>query len=354
MRRMLALVALAIVVWNGAAKAYDNDEEDQRWAIYLDARKSLLAGDVSELERQYQEYSSTQARTQSGQWKLNIFDASLHHVIREEPNRQTRTELEKEISTWESRFPKSCGAHLERSHIWIDHAWKARGDGWADAVSDKSWKQFKSDLAKGRRALLKWKKTCAADPQWYAYMLILGKSEGWPRAPYLALVDEALRTHPLYYQIYFAALEYFYPRWFGSIDDIDAFVTQATNRTRAQIGSEMYARLYWEAACCQFNGNLFSAAKASWPLMKAGFRDLTSRYPDAWNLNNFAKFSCMAGDRQTTLELMHRIRGHFIAAAWPSQTVQSGCSLWAVGGRQQPPEFDAVETHQAWTELAGN
>ena len=31
------------------------------------------------------------------------------------------------------------------------------------------------------------------------------------------------------------------------------------------------------------------------------------RYPDAWNLNNFAQFACAAGDREETAKLIRRL-----------------------------------------------
>ena len=51
--------------------------------------------------------------------------------------------------------------------------------------------------------------------------------------------------------------------------------------------------------------------------MKVGFEDLMARHPKSnWNLNNFAKFACEAGDKKTFLALRRQIGKNVMGAAW--------------------------------------
>jgi hypothetical protein len=53
--------------------------------------------------------------------------------------------------------------------------------------------------------------------------------------------------------------------------------------------------------------------------MKRGFEDIIRRSPhSAWNINNFAAFACMAGDKQTFQSLRFRIGKTIMPDAWPS------------------------------------
>ena len=65
--------------------------------------------------------------------------------------------------------------------------------------------------------------------------------------------------------------------------------------------------------------NLFRDSLATWPEMKRGFEDIIRRSPhSAWNINNFAAFACMAGDKQTFQSLRFRIGKTIMPDAWPS------------------------------------
>ncbi len=65
---------------------------------------------------------------------------------------------------------------------------------------------------------------------------------------------------------------------------------------------------------------------SSWPKMKRGFEDLMERHPKSkWNLNNFAKFACLAGDKQTFLKLRGQMGKDVIDAAWPENTSLDLC-----------------------------
>ena len=91
----------------------------------------------------------------------------------------------------------------------------------------------------------------------------------------------------------------------------------------------MYARIYWFASQREFDNDLFRGSKAMWPKMKAGFDDVIRRYPDAWNLNHYAKFACLAGDRSKTREVLAKLPGEPIASAWEPASLLAECRRWS-------------------------
>ena len=90
----------------------------------------------------------------------------------------------------------------------------------------------------------------------------------------------------------------------------------ATAKTLQWEGVGMYARIYWYASQAQFDDDLFGKSMVDWPKMKAGFEDVISRYPDSWNINNYAKFACLAKDKNKTSELFKRIGDTVVIQAW--------------------------------------
>ena len=91
----------------------------------------------------------------------------------------------------------------------------------------------------------------------------------------------------------------------------------------------MYARIYWYASQTQYGTRLFTDSLVDWPKMKRGIDDTLSKYPDNWNINNFAKFSCMSGDKVKTAELIKRLDTPPIQYVWGSMNYFLSCKTWA-------------------------
>jgi hypothetical protein len=89
----------------------------------------------------------------------------------------------------------------------------------------------------------------------------------------------------------------------------------------------MYARLYWSAfGDTRDYLTFFKETGASWKKMKKGFNDLMLRHPKSiWNLNNFAKFSCIANDSKTFLKLRRQMGKNVIQDAWPQNISLDFC-----------------------------
>lgn len=69
----------------------------------------------------------------------------------------------------------------------------------------------------------------------------------------------------------------------------------------------VYTRIYWSASQQEFGDAVFAASSANWQNVKRGINDILTRYDEPWNLNNFARFSCLAGDRPLAADLIARI-----------------------------------------------
>ena len=79
---------------------------------------------------------------------------------------------------------------------------------------------------------------------------------------------------------------------------------------------EMYARLYASLSYTDLKQSLFSAARVSWPQMKAGFEDRLSRFPHTDHRNMYAYFACMAKDRQALQEQLALMGDAFESVFW--------------------------------------
>ena len=139
-------------------------------------------------------------------------------------------------------------------------------------------------------------------------MASVAKVQHWPREKFNAFAGELLARHPAYYQAVFCAGEYLAPPWhFEGAGAIEAFTGQAVAAAHKEEGKSLHARIYWALDADNANPQVLGENFRAWPKMRAGFNDVIARYPDAWNLNHFAKYSCLVRDWEQFAKLAGRI-----------------------------------------------
>jgi hypothetical protein len=317
-----------------AVKAsFASSEIEERMTIVTSVQNAFLQERFTELDQLSRGYRTDKSRTSSGLWRLSIFYGGLDTAMDAQTEGMEREtafrELERRTAKWAQKSPDSPAAHIAHSLALIDHAWAYRGNGYADTVKPESWAPFQRYIAMARENLEAHKLVAAVDPRWYSTMLTIARAENWNRRQFDSLLAEAFDREPLFYPTYFAALEYLLPKWHGGKNKIENFAQSAVRRTSKEEGRGMYARIYWFAAQTQFQNELFADSFANWPRMKEGFNDVVAKYPDAWNLNNYAKFAYLAKDKPQTRELLKRIGSEVVPEAWTPQTLQAECEEWA-------------------------
>jgi len=324
----LGLVGLGLAAPDAAIA----DELAQRREILQLSGEAFRGSDWATLESLAQTYRSERSRTSSGVWKLTVLYGAIDDAI---PNYQDELDerafqaVELRIQEWARAHPRSPSAQVAYGRALLAHAWYFRRGKAAHLVPEAAWEPFHRYVSRARDHLERHKTVASADPWWYQTMIRVARAQGWERPRLEALLDEALRREPLFYQTYFEAFTYLLPKWHGDLREIEDFANRAVARTQAQEGMAMYARIYWFASQKEYGTALFRSSRALWPKMKAGFDDVVSRYPDAWNLNHYAKFACLAGDRSTTRTLLGRLPGEPIASAWETPGLLDECRRWS-------------------------
>ena len=320
----LALAILLVASPCLAATEPPLDEWQTREGIRAEVRADFLREDYARLEARAEAYRAQQLRSPSGLWLLTVFDGGLNEVF--DDRSLEWVVIQSRLINWLNAYPRSPTARLAAARMTLVSAWEIRGAGFANTVPDKSWQPFGEVVGKAETYLLKHKDIAAVDPNWYVMMFEIAAAQDWKRERFHKLLDEAYGTWPTFYQMHFAAADYLMPKWHGNAKEIEAFAKRSVEVTRAAEGESMYARIYWYAAQSQYvDFNLIRRSRVNWRRMRAGFEDVMKRYPDAWNLNNYARFSCEAGDWEKTKELMAKIGDKPVMKAWQYRPIFDAC-----------------------------
>jgi hypothetical protein len=231
------------------------------------------------------------------------------------------------LSDWSKASPKSSAPKLALASFEAAYGWHARGSEYASKVTEEGWKLFRQRTANAREMLEKLGPEARKDPEWYAEMLSIALAEGWTHDQFDALYSEAVKKFPYYYEFYFTKGNFYSKKWYGSQADYQAFVDESVKATERQLGQSMYARLHWSA----WRNSMFKDGQTDWSRMKQGFERILKNFPDDWNRNNFAKFSCMAEDVKVLRQQLDLIGDHVASAAWGSASYFEACKKYASG-----------------------
>jgi hypothetical protein len=180
-------------------------------------------------------------------------------------------------------------------------------------VSEEAWTLARQRIEEARVALEALDPAAKEDPGWADAMIDLALWQGWPRERFDALYEAAAAKHADFLSLHFGYENYYEPRWYGSPELRRRAIDRVVERTRATMGETMYARLQWASAR---SSDMFNNGEADWSRMKSGFERMTKDYPDAWNMNNYARFACWAGDWVTVARLSASIGEKPVDAAW--------------------------------------
>jgi hypothetical protein len=305
------------------------DELSERAAIRSEVVTLIGGEQFSKLEALAARYRMSQSRTSNGIWQLTLFYSGVASAFDSDRKEQDFwLKAERSAKKWVADYPNSATAHLSYAKMLLSHGWSFRGSGYANTVEPQNWKPFEGYVQQARVYLEKNKRVASNDPHWYELMAVVACAQGWPESDFSKLISEGLQREPLFYQTYFAAIDYYAPKWGGSAVAIEQFAREGLEQTRSTEGFAMYARIYWYASQTQFYDRLFSESLVDWTTMKKGIDDVLNKYPDSWNINNFAKFACLSKDKAKTAELMGRITDAPLGAVWGSSFFQQ-CKVWA-------------------------
>lgn len=139
------------------------------------------------------------------------------------------------------RYSDVAEAQLLLGEAGITDAWRARGGGYADSVTEEGWRLFDQRLRKSDRAL---RRAWQLDPTlpevpWKMITVCLGL--GHPRPEMEKWFDRARNLSSGWYDLYSAKGQFLMPKWHGSVSEVLKFGrecltdTNAVGRTRLMI-----------------------------------------------------------------------------------------------------------------------
>lgn len=323
-------------------------------------RQLYYDGDFDALEKLAHEYRTEKTRNRNAGWLLDDFYEYLTNEIDSEDDVRDE-EYFAQLEAWKKAKPDSITWRVVEAMSEINLAWRFRGSGTSDTVTQEGWEGFHEHLERAWDLLEAAEAHPVNDPEIYGAMIVtamgLDMEESSTPMTVLGLLWElfqnyltgagssnlmdqimarGIESEPLYYDMYLRRLTSLLPRWGGSPAEVVAFAAFAADKTAELEGDSLYLRIasatyYWEG-----RETFLDHYDFDWPRIRQGGDDLLELYPDTeyW-LNRFALFACLFEDQEKASALIERIGDEPLDDVWDADEFSKWKS-WAVEGAPYP------------------
>jgi hypothetical protein len=184
---------------------------------------------------------SNKERFPGGQWKIHDLYQGLYDPA---PGKHATEEdwqdLMHLLQRWVQTHPKSATARVALAWAWISYAGQARGDGYADTVSEKGWKLYAERTAEAEKVLEDAAALPVKCPESYIVKFNIAQNQSWGKERILALFAEASAFEPGYYYYGRSVAMLLEPKWFGDPGDTAKFLQDTSDRIGGNEGDAYY------------------------------------------------------------------------------------------------------------------
>ena len=285
-----------------------------------------------QLEAEAARLRKERPRFASGTPKLYDFYAALDPYSKNVVSQGKQDEYVQRSAKWSGLAPKSYVARIALINSHIYRAWKARGDGFADSVSEEQGRQFKSELSAAWTVAMDAERLDAVDAELFTLELTLCKGLGKARQEVDQVFQKGVKADVGFDQLYVEMANYLLPRWFGSGPELHDFALRAAELSKQELGDIMYARVAMTAMLVE-RQDFRTVYLFQWPRLKAALEELNTRYPASRRTLNFlCWFAWHYDDRATAARTLAQLGPDWTtdsAEIWLKPQVLEQMRSWA-------------------------
>lgn len=206
-------------------------------------------------------------------------------------------------------WPNEPFVYQLKGRFHIDEAWKSRGSGYSDSVTEKGWEGFKDHLNTAAEAFEKAWKLGPTNPQIAVEMITVELGQGQGRERMELWFNRAMALDTNYYEPCKRKLNYLEPKWHGSAAAMLAFAREC-------------------AASEKWGGNV--------PLLALDAHDTLAAYAKREGNTNYWKNTRVWSDLQSAFEKFFSLNTN--AVGWRHNYAHYAyqCEQWSDFNKQLP------------------
>jgi Domain of unknown function (DUF4034) len=272
---------------------------------------------------------STKQRFDGGIWKIHIIYAGLYEPRQGQKAGEAEwQQLLDRLKRWVAQRPDSITARVALAAAYSNYAWNARGNGYADSVTEHGWELFQQRMELSGKTLAEAFAMPTKCPEWYLEMQHLVRDLGGSKEAQAAAFEKAIAFEPDYQYYYRAEAESLQEKWGGEKGDVAAFSNKIADRIGGERGDMIYFHIALDINCnCGEDQDLHGLSLSR---IERGFKAIDKNYhASLHSLNSMAYLASAGGDPLFANEMFRRIQDSWAPDTWKTRDYFETARDWA-------------------------
>jgi hypothetical protein len=290
----------------------------------------LQKSDYDALEKLAEDGRSAEDAWPDGNWP--VVPVYLGLEMSANPDDGAWLARQKAIEAWIQARPESITARVALARHLVDFAWKARGRGYADTVSDEADRLFKERLRQAAGVLKAAADLKAKCPVYWTTVMKAALGLGVPQDQHRRIFQAAVQAYPDFTPIYVQRAIFLLPRWYGGDGEWVTDLAQSADQLGGKKGDILYAQVAWLLKDFSSWNNIFEeTTNLSWERVDRGFSALEKKFPDSLEaIQMHGHLASLAGDGKTARKCLLQTEGKVTLWAWGSKGEFIDFANWAL------------------------
>lgn len=307
-------------------------DESQEWRrLAAVALTYFQKHDYDELEKLAEEGRSASDAWPDGNWRVVPVYIGLE--LSSEQADSAWLARQDALKAWIAARPESITARVALARNLMAYAWKARGTGYANTVSDEGERLFEERLGQAASVLTEAKDLKARCPVYWTTLMKVALGLGLNKTQFDRICQHTWEAYPDYTPAYVQRGVYLLPRWYGEEGEWVADLADSADKLGGEKGDILYAQVAWSLRGYSEKKNVFEDnEKLSWKRVDRGWDALEKKFPDSLEaVHVHGHMAGLAGDREKARKCLMKTEGKVTLSVWSSKGEFVDFANWALG-----------------------
>jgi hypothetical protein len=239
------------------------------------------------------------------------------------------------LGKWLEARPKSQLARLLKAELLLNQGWQARGDGYANTVSEEGWRILRERSEEAKEIILPLMRERDAPPEGYQTLLSVALAQSWDEHQVAPFLGRFLDRHLAYPSPHLVVAMQRLPRWGGGPRDTVDYAEMIAKKVVGAEGEWLYAQMAIDMFRMYCVDQFWEVTGFSYDRVQQALRQRLERQPrDTWAATHGAWFAWHHQDRpQQEFFLEHMKRYSLVPSSY--STLTAAAFAWAM----TDPEF---------------
>jgi Domain of unknown function (DUF4034) len=294
---------------------WPDSESEEMDEIKTQAAALLEATNFDGLDELAAKFRSSKECYANGTWKLvNVYDGLVPSANTPNDEWEDRIAV---LQDWIAAKPDSITARVGLANVLVNYAWRARGSGYANTVTDEGWRLLGERLNQAMKVLNEAESLKEQCPYYWIVKMRAALGLQMDKDQFNDIFNQAVNFAPDFEPLYLQRAIYLLPRWNGAEGELETDLEKSADRIGGDDGDMLYTQVIWGVHDRASSTNVFKENHFSWPRVDRGFAVIEKRFPDSLAAKSErAYLAAYAGDRQKTREYLNETQGKADLAVW--------------------------------------